>query len=75
MPQSPQSQQVRVFISSTFRDMQVERDVLEPQMRDENDDTGPRVELLDGSNGFPEASGLAHGRRGGGGGAGGDAAG
>ncbi len=32
MPQSPQSQQVRVFISSPFRDMQVERDVLVKQV-------------------------------------------
>ena len=32
MPQSFQSQQIRVFISSTFRDMQVERDVLVKQV-------------------------------------------
>jgi len=35
MPQSSQSQQVRVFISSTFRDMQVERDVLVKQVSPE----------------------------------------
>ena len=29
---TPQSQQVRVFISSTFRDIQVERDVLVKQV-------------------------------------------